>query len=80
MALASPQPDKVQAARQLIDEALLLRRNTVIALLKIRIALVWPRGQFEGGAFLERYQTVGRSAMLLGRLQNPAGTVRVSLS
>lgn len=80
MALASPEPDKVQAARQLIDEALLLRRNAVIALLKIRIAFVWPRGQFEGGALLERYQTVDRSAMLLGRLQNPAATVRVSLS
>lgn len=80
MALASPEPDKAKAARQLIDEALLLRRNATIAILRIQIAAVWPSGQFQGGAILERYRSVDRSAMLLARLQNPSATVRVSAS
>lgn len=79
MALASPEPDKVKAARQLINEALLLRRNAMFALLRIRIASIWPRGQFQGGVILEHYQSVDRSAMLLARLQNPAVPVRVSV-
>lgn len=80
IALASPEPDKVKAAQRLIDEALLLRRNAMVALVRIRIASVWPSGQVQGGAILERYRSVDRSAMLLARLQNPAATVRVSAS
>jgi hypothetical protein len=79
-ALGCADAESLKAARQLLDEALLLRRNAIFALLRIRIALLWPNGPFQGGSILERYRSVDRTAMLLARLQNPAATLRVSAS
>lgn len=76
-ALASPDAQTAEAARQLVDNALLLRRNAAIAWLKIHIALAWPTSGFAAAPVLRGYERLNGSAMLLGRLQNPAASVRI---
>jgi hypothetical protein len=77
-ALASGDPRVSEAARQLVDHALLLRRNTTLALARIYVALALPSSTFAAVRVVERYEQVSGSAMLLGRLQNPAAAVRLS--
>lgn len=77
-ALSSEQTEIVQAARKLVNEALLLRRNAGLAMLRIYLALLWPKANFVAAPVLESYQRLSGSAMLLSRLQNPAATVRIS--
>jgi hypothetical protein len=76
--LARGDPRFAEAARQLVDDALILRRNTTVALLRIYMALAWPNSPFAAGRVIDRYEQVSGSAMLLGRLQNPAAAVRLS--
>jgi len=68
----------VEAARQLVDNALLLRRNATLALLRIYVALAWPSSGLAAAPILRGYERLSGSAMLLGRLQNPAVPVRIS--
>jgi hypothetical protein len=68
----------VEAAHQLVNDALLLRRNTNVALARIYLALAWPNSGFAAVRVVERYERVSGAAMLLGRLQNPAVAVRLS--
>jgi hypothetical protein len=77
-ALASPDPRVAEAARQLVEHALLLRRNTTLALARIYVALAVPSSNFGAVRVVERYEQVSGSAMLLGRLQNPRAAVRLS--
>lgn len=77
-ALASSDPSTVQAARDLVADALLLRRNTTIALLRIYLALAWPNSEFAAVRVVDRYERLSGAAMLLGRLQNPAIAVRIA--
>ncbi|MGB7601063.1 MAG: hypothetical protein WBM24_12210 [Candidatus Sulfotelmatobacter sp.] len=77
-ALASGDPRVADAARQLVEHALLLRRNTTLALARIYVALALPSSNFAAVRVVERYEQVSGSAMLLGRLQNPAASVRLS--
>jgi hypothetical protein len=77
-ALAGGDPRVAEAAQQLVDHALLLRRNTTVALVRIYIALAWPYSTFAAVRVIDRYEQVSGSAMLLGRLQNPAAAVRLS--
>jgi len=77
-ALASSDSRTVDAARQLIDSALLLRRNAMFALLRIYIAMAWPDSSLAAAPILTGYERLNGSAMLLGRLQNPAVPVRIS--
>ena len=67
-----------EAARQLVDSALLLRRNTTFALMRINLALAWPSVGLSATPVLSGYERLNSSAMLLGRLQNPAIPVRIS--
>jgi hypothetical protein len=67
-------------ARELIGDAILLRRNAAFALCRIYVALAWPDATFTSAPLLDRYQQMNVSAMLLGRLQNPAAPVRISAS
>ena len=67
-----------EAARRLVDSALLLRRNAAFALLRIYIALVWPNSGFAAVPILRGYERLNGAAMLLGRLQNPAAPVHIS--
>jgi hypothetical protein len=77
-ALTSANPDTAEAARRLVDNALLLRRNAAFALLRIYLALAWPNSGLAATPILHGYEQLNGSAMLLGRLQNPAAPVRIS--
>ena len=67
-----------EAARRLVDSALLLRRNAAFALVRINIALAWPNSGLAAVPVLHGYERLNGAAMLLGRLQNPAAPVHIS--
>jgi hypothetical protein len=77
-AVASGDAHIAGAARQLVNDALVLRRNTTVALARIYLALAWPNSGFAAVRVVERYEQLSGAAMLLGRLQNPAVPVRLS--
>jgi hypothetical protein len=77
-ALPAANPQTSEAARQLVDNALLLRRNAAFALVRIYIALAWPNSGLAATPILHGYERLNGSAMLLGRLQNPAVPVRIA--
>jgi hypothetical protein len=77
-AFSSADGATVDAARQLVDNALLLRRNATVALLRIYVALAWPHSALAAAPVLHGYERLNGRAMLLGRLQNPAVPVRIS--
>lgn len=77
-ALASGDPRYTVAAQQLVNDALLLRRNATLALMRIYVALAWPGSGVGAVRVADRYEHLSGSAMLLGRLQNPAVPVRLS--
>ena len=78
LAVASGDPRVAAAAQRVMNDALLLRRNTTVALLRIYLALAWPNSGFATGRVVDRYEQLSGAAMLLGRLQNPAVPVRLS--
>jgi hypothetical protein len=77
-ALASGNPQLAESAHRLVNDALLLRRNATIALARIHLALAWPNSGRAAVRLVDRYERLSSSAMLLGRLQNPAVAVRLS--
>jgi len=77
-ALTASDSATVEAARELVDNALLLRRNATIALLRIYTELAWPHSSVAGAPVLHGYEQLNGRAMLLGRLQNPGVPVRIS--
>jgi hypothetical protein len=77
-ALSAGDARTAEAARQLVDNALLLRRNAAFALFRIYFALVWPNSSRTAVNVLRGYEQLNGCAMLLGRLQNPAVPVRIS--
>jgi len=72
-------PKTAEAARELVDSALLLRRNAAFALLRIYVGLAWPTAGLSAAPVLLGYERLSGRAMLLGRLQNPAVPVRISV-
>lgn len=78
LAVNSGDAETAEAARQLIDQALWLRRNAGTSIVRVYFALAWPNADFAATPILDGYQRLSGSAMLLGRLQNPATTVRIS--
>lgn len=76
--LVTGDPGVADAARELVNDALTLRRNTAVALARIYLALAWPYSDFAAARVIDRYERMSGAAMLLGRLQNPAVPVRVS--
>jgi hypothetical protein len=78
-ALASSDGTTAEAAAQLINQALLLRRYAALALLRIYVALAWPNSSLAAAPILDGYRQLNGAAMLLGRLQNPAVPVRISI-
>ena len=66
------------AAQRVVNDALLLRRNTTVALVRIYMALAWPNSGFAAVRVVDCYEQLSGAAMLLGRLQNPAVPVRLS--
>ena len=79
-ALSASDPATAEAARQLVDNALLLRRNATFALLRIYVALAWPQSALAAAPIVYGYEQLNSRAMLLGRLQNPAIPVRIATS
>ena len=79
-ALNSSESSTAAAARELISDALQLRRNAAFALVRIYFALGWPNAGFAAAPVLDGYRQLHGSAMLLGRLQNPSTPVRISVS
>ena len=77
-ALSSGDERIAEAARTLVADALLLRRNTTVAAARIYLALALPNSEFAAVRVVERYERLSGAAMLLGRLQNPAVPVRLS--
>jgi hypothetical protein len=77
-ALASGDPRVLTAAQQVVNDALLLRRNTTVSLARIYLALAWPNSGFAAVRVVDRYERLSGAAMLLGRLQNPTVPVRLS--
>lgn len=77
-ALTTGHAPTAEAARRLVDNALLLRRNASFALIRIQIALAWPNSGLAATPVLHTYEELSGCAMLLGRLQNPATPVRIS--
>lgn len=77
-ALPSADPQTAEAAQQLVDQGLMLRGNAAIALARIYIALVWPNSGLMATSVLHGYERLNGSAMLFGRLRNPAAPVRIS--
>jgi len=77
-ALTSSDLRTQQAAQELVNDALLVRRNATFALLRIYAAFAWPNSVLPAHAIAERYEHLSGSAMLLGRLQNPAVSVRLA--
>lgn len=71
-ALAGKDAQTSQAARELVDNAALLRRNSTFALLRIYISWAWPDAGLAADPILHDYERLNGSAMLLGRLQNAA--------
>jgi hypothetical protein len=71
-ALTATDPQTSQAARELVDNAALLRRNVTFALFRIYVGLAWPNAGLAADPILHDYERLNGSAMLLGRLQNPA--------
>lgn len=78
-ALTSSDAATAEAARQLVNQALLLRRNAVLALARIYVLSVWPNSHLAPGSILDSYHQLNGTAMLLGRLQNPAAPVRIAV-
>jgi hypothetical protein len=79
-ALPASDPATAEAARQLVDNALLLRRNAAVALLRIYVARAWPHSGLAAAPVVQGYEQLNSRAMLLGRLQNPAIPVRIATS
>jgi hypothetical protein len=77
-ALNSSDPQTAVAARDLINDALQLRRNAAFAMLKIYAAWLWPNVGVGAAGVLDGYRQLNGSAMLLGRLQNPAAPLRIA--
>jgi len=77
-ARASRDARVADAAHQLVNQALLLRRNTTVAMVRIYIAMAWPDSRLGALQVVDGYKQVSDSAMLLGRLQDPATTIRLS--
>jgi len=79
-ALTAGDVQTVEAAHRLIDNALRLRRNAAFALFRIYVAMAWPNSGWTALPILHGYEQLNGSAMLLGRLQNPAAPVRISVT
>ena len=73
-------PATAEAARQLVDNALLLRRYATVALLRIYVALAWPESGLAAAPIVHGYEQLSNRAMLLGRLQDPAIPVRIAIN
>lgn len=77
-ALASGDAATAEAAAELVNQALLLRRHAALALVRIYVAMAWPHANLAAPApFLDGYRRLSGAALHLGRLQKSAAPVRL---
>ncbi len=67
-----------ESARQLVNSALRLRINALLALAMLYVRVVLPGSHLSLGRVIETYETLTDRAVRLTRLQNPAYATRVS--
>ena len=79
-ATSHPDPQRAEAARSMSDDAFRLRRNATVALARIYAAMVWPGLGSPLTPFQDQYLRVVGSAMLFGRLQDPAQASRFAVA
>jgi hypothetical protein len=77
-ALAAGDASTIEAARQVVENALFLRRNATFALFRIHVAMAWPNSGLAAVTVLHGYEQMNGAAMLLGRLLNPTAPIRIS--
>jgi hypothetical protein len=77
-ALSTGDGQTAEAARQLVDSAMLLRRNAALALMRVYFSMPWPTAGAAASGVLHGYEQLNGHAMLLGRLQNPAAPIRIA--
>lgn len=77
-ALSASDARTADAAQKLLDDAVLLRGNATVAMFRIYVALAWSNSDLATTPVLQSYEQLNGSAMLLGRLQNPAAPVRIA--
>lgn len=76
--LASENIESQEAATRLVNDAMLLRRNAALALLRIYALLLWPRAGRGAAMVVDGYERLNISAMLLGSAQNRGASTRVT--
>ena len=74
----SPDPNTVQAAVKLIDNALRLRAYSFRAIPRLYLAMVFPGRRFSPARVAESYEQMTRQVVLLG-LQYPTGNISGAL-
>jgi len=77
-ALTSGDTATSEAAAELVNQALLLRCQAALALVRIYLAMAWPQANPAADPFLEGYRRLSGAALLLHRLQKPAAPIRLS--
>jgi hypothetical protein len=75
-ALTAGNVPTAEAASQMVNQALLLRRQAILARVRIYGAMGWPNSNLPGRPVLDGYQRLSGTAMFLGRLRNSAIRVR----
>jgi len=77
-ARASADPQVASAAQELVNSALRLRLNTLLAEFQILVRMALPATRLRGAGILEDYQVLIERVTRLSRLQRPAYTARVA--
>lgn len=67
----SPDPAIVEAAGNLVNEALRLRFYSVLAIAKLWVRFAFPDAALQPSGIVDRYQHTTQGAVRLGRLQYP---------
>jgi len=78
-ALTSSDRATAEAATELVNQALLLRRHAALALVRIYVAMAWPQASPAAAPFLDGYRKLSGAALLLSRRQKPAAPIRLSV-
>jgi hypothetical protein len=74
----SPDPRIAQAGRELVDNALRLRRYSVLALAQLYVGVLFPGSRITPAGIADQYQQLSAALTQMGRLQYPSRGARVS--
>jgi hypothetical protein len=74
----SPDPRIAQAGRELVDNALRLRRYAVLALAQLYVGVLLPGSRITAAGIADQYQQLSGALTQMGRLQYPSRGARIS--